>query len=59
MRKIQRNFLKKVQGNNKINKAWRDFQVKKYGLQQYIDMYNQNCGKHKGQRIGPKTVYSV
>lgn len=58
-RKIQRSFLKKYQGNNKINKAWRDFQIKKYGLQQYVDMYNKNCGKHKAKRITPSTAYKV
>ena len=50
-RKIQRNFLKKYQKNNKIRKAWRDFQIKKYGLQQYVNMYNKNQGKHKAKRI--------
>lgn len=59
MRKIQRIFLKKWQKNNKINKAWRDFQIHKYGLQQYIDMYNKNQGKHKLRRISPKTAYNV
>lgn len=58
-RKIQRNFLKKWQGNNKINKTWRNFQVEKYGLEQYIKMYNKNQGKHKGRRINTKTVFSV
>lgn len=59
MRKIQRNFLKRWQKNNKINKAWRDFQIKKYGLEQYINMYNKNQGKHKSRRITPKTAYNV
>ena len=50
-RKIERNFLKKYQGNNRIRKAWRDFQIKKYGLKQYVDMFNKNQGKHKNKRI--------
>lgn len=58
-RDIQRNFLKKYQGNNKINKTWRDFQIKKYGLEQYVKMYNKNQGKHKSRRITPSTAYQV
>ena len=50
-RDIQRNFLKQYMKSNKIRKAWRDFQIKKYGLQNYVDMYNKNQGKHKGKRI--------
>ena len=57
MRKIQRNFLKSYMKNNRINKAWRDFQIKKYGLSQYVSMYNKNCGKHKGRRIAPETAH--
>lgn len=59
MRKIQRNFLKSYMKSNRINKAWRDFQIKKYGLGQYVSMYNKNCGKHKGRRISPETAYNV
>lgn len=57
MRKIQRNFLKSYMKCNRINKVWRDFQIKKYGLGQYVSMYNKNCGKHKGRRITPETAH--
>lgn len=57
MRKIQRNFLKSYMKCNRINKAWRDFQIKRYGLEQYVSMYNQNQGKHKGRRITPETAH--
>lgn len=59
MRKIQRNFLKSYMKSNRINKAWRDFQIKRYGLEQYVTMYNKNQGKHKGRRIIPNTAYNV
>ena len=51
-RKIQRNFLKKYMGSNRIRKAWRDFQIHKYGLEQYVAMYNKNQNK-KTKRITP------
>ena len=45
-RKIIRNMFKRVQGNNKIQRAWRRFQVKKYGKKEWILMYiSCNSGK--------------
>jgi len=35
-RKISRNRLKRAQGNNKIQKAWRKAQIKLYGFKGYI-----------------------
>jgi hypothetical protein len=35
-RKISRNKLKRVQDNNKIQKAWRRAQIKLYGFKGYI-----------------------
>ena len=58
-RKIQRNFLKKYMKSNRIRKAWRDFQIHKYGLEQYVNMYNKNQGKHKGKRITPNNANMI
>lgn len=35
-RKIARNILKAKNGSNKIQNAWYDLQVKKYGFREYI-----------------------
>ena len=45
-RKIIRNMFKRVQGNNKIQGAWRRFQVKKYGKKVWRLMY-QCCNSGK------------
>lgn len=37
-RKFARNMLKKRIGSNRIQKAWKDYQIKKYGLKEYINM---------------------
>ena len=57
-RKIQRNFLKKYMNSNRIRKAWRDFQIQKYGLQQYVDMYNRNQNK-LNKKITPNTANMI
>ena len=57
-RKIQRNFLKKYMKSNRIRKAWRDFQIQKYGLEQYVDMYNRNQNK-LNKKITPNTANMI
>ena len=57
-RTIQRNKIKNEQQNNKIRKAWRIFQVEKYGIQDYCDMYNKN-NKNKINLLKPVDVYMV
>lgn len=38
-RKTARNMLKRAQGNNRINSAWKLFQIKKFGgFKRYIQM---------------------
>lgn len=32
-RKLNRNKLKSAHKNNKINNAWREYQINKYGIQ--------------------------
>lgn len=41
-RKVRRNELKFEQKNNKIAKVWRTEQIHKYGVQQWVDMWNKN-----------------
>lgn len=57
-RTIQRNKIKNEQQNNKIRKEWRIFQVEKYGIQDYCDMYNKN-NKNKINKLKPVDVYKV
>lgn len=57
-RTIQRNKIKNEQQNNKIRKVWRIFQVEKYGIQDYCDMYNKN-NKNKINKLKPVDVYMV
>lgn len=57
-RTIQRNRLKNSQQSNRIRKAWRIFQVEKYGIQDYCDMYNKN-NKNKMNKLKPVDVYMV
>ena len=42
IRKIQRNKLKNMQGNNKIKQEWRKKQIKKYGIIKWCIIYNQS-----------------
>lgn len=41
-RKVRRNELKFEQKNNKISKVWRTEQIHKYGVQNWVDMWNKN-----------------
>ena len=57
-RKINRNKLKKSQGNNKIRGVWREYQISKYGIRRWCRMFNASTNiKDKGNRITPKTAY--
>lgn len=57
-RTIQRNRLKNSQQSDRIRKAWRTFQVNKYAIQDYCDMYNKN-NKNKINKLKPVDVYKV
>ena len=57
-RTIQRNRLKNSQQSDRIRKAWRTFQVNKYAIQDYCDMYNKNS-KNKINKLKPVDVYKV
>lgn len=59
-RKVNRNKLKKAQQNNKIQQAWRYYQIKKYGIKKWCDMFNASKNiKNKSERVTPKTAYYV
>jgi hypothetical protein len=55
MRKIRRNMFKIEQGNSKIRKAWRSYQVGKYSVDGYCKLYNKN----NRNKITPNTVYDI
>lgn len=57
-RKIERNQLKKDLGNNKIRKSWRSYQIDKYSIQGYCDLYNKN-NPNKIDKLTPKTAYLI
>ena len=46
-RKVRRNELKFEQKNNKIANVWRTEQIHKYGVQNWVDMWNKNHTKRK------------
>lgn len=50
-RKIARNRLKKAYGNNKITKAWKSIQIKKYGLKKYIAIRLSKVPRGKGRDL--------
>lgn len=56
IRKIERNKLKAEQGNKKIRKAWRQYQINRYSIQGFCDIYNKNKPK---ERMIPPKVYNV
>jgi len=59
-RKVNRNKLKQSQKNNKINKNWRIYQINKYGIKKWCDMYNKSKNiKSNADKITPKTAYYV
>lgn len=59
-RKINRNKLKKAQGNNKIKNNWRAYQISKYGIKEWCKIYNASTNiKDKGNKVTPKTAYNV
>lgn len=51
-RTIERNKLKEKYESNKIQKAWRNYQINKYSIQGYVNL-------RKNKKITPKTVYDV
>ena len=59
-RKINRNKLKHAQGNNKIRRNWREFQISKYGITRWCKIYNATTNiKDKGNRITPEIAHNV
>lgn len=59
-RKINRNKLKKAQGNNKIKNNWKSYQINKYGIIKWCKLYNSTTNiKDKGNIVTPKTAYNV
>ena len=45
-RKIIRNMFKNAQGNNRISRIWRNYQIKKYGIRIWSLIYKYcNNGK--------------
>ena len=59
-RKINRNKLKNAQGNNKIRRNWREFQISKYRIKKWCKMYNATTNiKDKGNRITPEIAHNL
>lgn len=58
IRQIERNKLKQKQQNTKIRKAWRTYQINKYSIKGYCDMYNKNNPK-KLDKLTHKEAYLV
>lgn len=58
MRKIRRNIFKLEQGNNKIQSAWRNYQIEKYSIDGYCKIINRNANT-KTKRITPSIAYSI
>ncbi len=59
-RKINRNKLKKAQGNNKIRISWREYQINKYGIRKWCKLYNKSQKvRNKEERVTPQTAFYV
>ncbi len=59
-RKVNRNKLKKAQRNNKIQKAWRYYQIEKYGIGEWCKLHNKSKNiKNKEERVTPETARYV
>ena len=59
-RKVNRNKLKKAQGNNKIKMSWREFQISKYGIFKWCKMYNNSQKlSNKENKVTPETAFLV
>lgn len=59
IRKILRNKIKHEQGNNKINQLWRNIQIKKYGIDKWLKMFNKCNRRNKASYLTRKKAYFV
>jgi len=58
-RKIARNMAKKSQGNNRIRRKWRKFQIERYGISYWCRMYNRcNCNT-KNYYVTPENALNI
>lgn len=58
-RKIARNMAKKSQGNNRIRRKWRKFQIERYGASEWCRNYNKcNCN-NKSNYITPESALKI
>lgn len=58
-RKIARNALKKVNGNNKIRRSWREYQIENYGVSKWCRMYNKSCCNNKVAYVTPQDAMNI
>lgn len=58
-RKIARNMAKKSQGNNRIRRKWREFQIKRYGIKEWCKMYNDSSKHSKANYITPENALKI
>lgn len=59
-RKVNRNKLKKVYKSNKINRGWREYQINKYGIDDWCKKYNDSKKvTNKASKATPGTAYYV
>lgn len=59
-RKVNRNKLKKAYKSNKINRGWREYQINKYGIDDWCKKYNDSKKvTNKANKATPATAYYV
>lgn len=59
-RKTNRNKLKNAQKNNKINKAWREYQINKYGIKIWCRKFNDSRKlTNKANKATPETAHFI
>lgn len=59
-RKINRNKLKNAYKSNKINRGWREYQINKYGIQNWCKKFNSSRKiNNKANKVAPDTAYHV
>lgn len=59
-RKVNRNKFKNAYKNNKINKAWREYQISKFGINNWCKKYNNSKNvSNKANKATPQTAFFI
>ena len=57
-RKFRRNLVKRELGTSRIKSAWRQMQIERMGLVEWVTKYNKCHPKTKSCRVTCETAYT-